>query len=159
MTPLICLVFDVNRKPSSVMQNSKNIFIMFLTFRKLKESPLKREVNACCDVWTTITVFPQTLERFIYQTEKYGATYFQLTSTMHPRSSKRIILSTITALWWVLFTYLLQECNSPPSCFGLKLWCMSGLSMLSANEQVFNYFAALMMTETQILHQCPHIKI
>ena len=79
MLPLICLVFNVTRTNSSVIQNSKNIFIMFLTFQKLKESLLKREVNACCDAWTTIAVFPQTLERFIYQTVKFRATCFQLT--------------------------------------------------------------------------------
>ena len=43
--------------------------------------------------------FPRTLEHFIYQTEISRVIYYQLTSTMHPRSSKRIILSITTALW------------------------------------------------------------
>ena len=44
VAPQIWLVFKATQTKSSVMQISYNIFIIFLTFQKLKE------VSACCDV-------------------------------------------------------------------------------------------------------------
>ena len=91
---------------------------MFSTCRALKELLFKLQKTVCSHASTTMDVSLQTLLRFLDRMEMYRVTCFPQTSTTHPTSSKRIIISITTALWRVKLNSVVN--NSFSSFFAVK---------------------------------------
>ena len=123
VTPLV--VSNANRTKSLSMPSSKIIHSTLFLFQMLMRPRFQPENTVCCNALRTMAVFPQTLAHFLNQMGILRVSCCLQTSTMHRRSSKRIILSIITALWSVIANSAFSvRLYSPRLCCQLKVFCL-----------------------------------